>query len=232
MRACSKSGEVGTRLHVWPGTIGLIISLFVAIALFDFSAGGSVFAASNTCPVPAFNYGKETLVADVKITGTYRVWSHMLVPDPKANTYMLQVDASHCFMVGGGSSLKANTWTWVSYTNGNPALTVQLSNLTAGPHKLTLTGTAAGVSLDEILLTSDVRCVPTGSGGNCNSNATVTTPVAQGGNGSPTGSDSTSSNHKRMERYLIAALSAIVAVLIAVLIWFRRHKGGGAYDGF
>ena len=71
-----------------------------------------------------------------------------------------------------------NTWTWIDYSDGNTSTRVTLSNLAAGAHTLTLLGSATGVTLDDIVFTTDPSCVPTGSGSNCNASSTTSASVA------------------------------------------------------
>jgi endoglucanase len=132
-------------------------------------AGGS---CANT---PDPTQGTDTQTINVSTTGTYYLWSRLLTPNATNNSYYLQVDGGCAIDVGGGSSIPANTWTWVNYQDGNPSSVTSL-NLTAGTHKVVLTGNKPGVGVDKVMLLADAKCVPTGIGSNCASSGADTTP--------------------------------------------------------
>ncbi|HSX42840.1 MAG TPA: Ig-like domain-containing protein [Candidatus Saccharimonadales bacterium] len=135
--------------------------------------GGRASAAA--CTVPATDYGKATTSMSVPGTATYRIWSRIMAPDTTNHSYLLQVDGSTCYNVGG-ASIPANTWTWVDYQGGNTGTKVQQS-LSQGAHALVLLGNAPGVKVDRVIATSDTACVPTGNGDNCNVPSDTTPPV-------------------------------------------------------
>ena len=146
-------------------------------------AAGIAFADSGGCSAPTADYGKDATTVSISTAGNYRIWSHLQAPNASAASYMLQVDSSSCFSVGGGSAIAPDTWTWVGYTNGDPTK-LTLANLAAGAHSLTLIGTAAGGRVDDILLTTDSSCIPVSDGSNCNTGASsvaVATPGASTG---------------------------------------------------
>lgn len=143
------------------------ISLITATVLMVF---GSLFvsspASAAACQVPATDYGSVTTSLTVPSAAVYRLWSRIMAPDANNTTYLLEVDGTTCYNVGGGA-LPASTWAWVDYHGGTTASKVQQS-LTQGSHTLKLIGNKPGVKLDRIIAISDLTCVPTGLGDDCN----------------------------------------------------------------
>jgi hypothetical protein len=136
------------------------------------------------CSAPATDYGSVTDTISVPSTGTYRIWSRMAAPNTTNNTYLLDVDSSSCYNVGGstvptytttqdtaGTRFGAGTTNWISQTTGGSQIDV---SLTAGSHTLTLIGNAPGVVVDRLVLTQGATCQPTGLGDVC---ADVTPPT-------------------------------------------------------
>jgi chitodextrinase len=121
--------------------------------------------AQAACQLPSTDYGQVSTTLAAPSNATYRVWSRVMAPDTTNNTYLLEVDGTQCFVVGGG--LTAGSWQWVAYQNGDASSTINVS-LTQGSHALKLIGRQPGVKVDRVLLVSDTTCVPTGVGDNCN----------------------------------------------------------------
>lgn len=157
------------RKLAWVGLTGA--GLFISMTL----SSGSVQAAA--CTVPSPDMGIATNTINVPATGTYRVWSRLLVPDTTNNKYSLEIDGSTCVSVGGSSSIPANAWTWVNYQDGNTATITNLA-LTAGSHTIKMIGQAANVELDRLIFTTDTACTPTGTGDNCATVPDTTPPTA------------------------------------------------------
>jgi chitodextrinase len=134
-------------------------------------------SAATTCQTPNPSYGSVTSGVSVPATATYRIWSRMMAGSATDNTYYLNVDGTSCFNVGG-TGVSASDWSWIDYQNGSASSTVDLA-LTQGSHTLTLIGNAPNVALDHIVLTSDLNCVPTGNGDNCNTPSDTTPPTVQ-----------------------------------------------------
>jgi chitodextrinase len=88
-----------------------------------------------------------------------------MTPNATNNSYSLEIGGNKCFVVGG-KSVTANSWTWVDYQNGNTASKIEL-DLSKGSHSLRFIGRQADVRLDRVIATSDLGCVPTGNGANC-----------------------------------------------------------------
>lgn len=139
-----------------------------ALAIAWQLAAGSKHALATACAVPTTDNGTDTLTVTMPSTTTYTLWVHMLVPDSTNNTVDAQIDNTTCFDVGGGTSIQPNTWTWVNYQNG-AVETPDSVDLAAGSHTIELIGIGPGVEVDHAILTSDVTCIPTGTGDNCTS---------------------------------------------------------------
>jgi hypothetical protein len=132
-------------------------------------------ASAAACTAPSTDYGSATTTLNAPTATTYRVWSRMMVPDTTNKSYFLEFDGANCFNVGGGS-ISASTWTWIDYAGGNSNSKVQLA-LTQGSHTVKLIGNAPGVKVDRIIMVSDLTCVPTGLGDNCNVPSDTTAPT-------------------------------------------------------
>ncbi len=152
--------------------------LYVAVTslLAAYAVLPSQIARAAACTAPAVDYGTATVTLSVPTTATYRLWSRIMVPDGVSNTYMLEVDGATCYTVGGGN-IPANAWTWVDYQNGSTSTKAQQS-LAGGTHTLKFIGTGANVKIDRLIAVSDLACVPSGFGDNCNvpDQPTDTTP--------------------------------------------------------
>ncbi len=139
-----------------------VIILSLVVAFFPVSPAHVSAAA---CTAPSTDYGTVTSSATSQIsipaTGTYRVWSRIQIPSSAANSYLLEIDGTSCYTVGGNTAMATNTWTWVDYQGGNTASKIN-ATLSAGNHSYKLIGNAEGVLLDRIIFTQDT------SGSNCN----------------------------------------------------------------
>lgn len=151
-----------------------------------------VFAPSQAlaagCVSPTTDYGTVTQTVNVPATGTYRIFSRIAVPDTTNNTYLLDIDSTNCYTVGGSSNittspgLTANpptgtiNWVWVDYQNGTTTSKIDVS-LTAGNHTFKMIGNKPNVALDRVVLTQDLTCPITGTGDNCASLPDTTKPT-------------------------------------------------------
>lgn len=123
-------------------------------------------ASAAACAAPGTDYGTATISLSVPATATYRIWTRMMVPDTSNKTYLLEIDGTTCYNVGGGS-IPASAWTWIDYVSGNSSSKVQQS-LSQGNHTIKLIGNAPGVRVDRIVAVSNLSCIPNGFGDNCN----------------------------------------------------------------
>ncbi|HSX28349.1 MAG TPA: Ig-like domain-containing protein [Candidatus Saccharimonadales bacterium] len=150
--------------------ISISTALLLSGALFLFTPK----AVAAGCAMPSTDYGSATTTVTVGSTGTYNIWSLLNTANSANNSYLLDIDGASCTPVGG-TSLTANTWTWVDYQNGSTTNKATVT-LSAGQHTLKLIGNAANVKVGRILFLSDT-CTPTGLGDNCLATADQTPPT-------------------------------------------------------
>lgn len=132
----------------------------------------TTFAAA--CTPPGTDYGTVTMTTNISSAGTYRIWTRMSAPSSSANTYLLDIDSTTCYTVGGSSVpvyaggattyFSNNTSNWIGKTSGGSFVDV---SLTTGSHTFKLIGNADGVVVDRVILTKDTSCTPKGVGDNC-----------------------------------------------------------------
>jgi chitodextrinase len=153
----------------------LLSGIFVSALLVASFVGLGGRARAAACTAPSTDYGTVTGSLSVPSTTTYRIWSRIMVPDSSNKTYLLEIDGSNCYSVGGGT-ISASTWTWVDYYNGSSSTKVQ-QTLNQGNRSIKLIGNKPGVKVDRVIAVSDLACVPTGFGDNCNVPSDTTPPV-------------------------------------------------------
>lgn len=127
------------------------------------------------CQAQSTDYGSATTTVSVPANATYRIWSRMQTPTASSNSYLLEIDGGNCYNVGG-SNMATNSWVWVSHKDGNAGSKVDVS-LSQGNHTLKFIGKYAGFKLDRVILVSDMSCVPSGNGDNCDTPKDTTAPV-------------------------------------------------------
>jgi len=127
----------------------------------------------GSCPTLPTDKGVATVSTSPGV-GTYKVWSRVIAPDATNNSYWLQVD-SECGVVVGDSAIPANTWTWVDYKDGTSTSKITI-NLSAGSHTVKMIGRETDVKLDRLIFTTDLTCIPTGTGDNCSGSGGDPTP--------------------------------------------------------
>lgn len=137
----------------------------VALAIATCFVPATPVAAAG-CTVPTTNYGVATGTLTVPTTGTYYIWSRIMPADTTNNSYMLEVDGTNCYTVGGSSSITANSWTWVNYQNGSSSSRISQS-LSAGSHSIKLIGSTPSLKIDRVMAVTDSSCTPTSTGDNC-----------------------------------------------------------------
>ncbi len=149
----------------------LLILLIILISLFKASS----VQAQTSCPTVPTNTGTVTF-STTTTAGTYRVWSRMKAADSINNSFYLKIDNNCAILVGNSSQISSSTWTWVDYQNGNTSTKIN-ATLTAGAHVITLIGNEPGVSVDKVLLTKNLSCVPIGFGTNCPAELPTSSPA-------------------------------------------------------
>ena len=147
------------------GTLITPILFFIGLLFLLIFFGINPKKVAAACAVQPTDYGSSTVTINVPVASSYRVWSRIKAPDSTNNSYFLEVDGGSCIPVGD-SAIAANTWTWVDYQSGNSATKTNLT-LAAGSHTFKMIGREPDVSLDLVILTADIACVPTGVGTNC-----------------------------------------------------------------
>lgn len=174
-----------------------LYALALIFSIGTLSVGYAHPASAAACVDPATDYGTvSNLSVNIDTAGTYRIWTRMAASDSSNNTYLLEVDGTNCFEVGGssvpvysvGSSTRfeSGTSNWINHTSSSS--TVQLS-LAAGSHSIELIGNAPDVVVDRLIVTMSTTCVPTGVGNNC-ADATAPT-ISSVSSGSITSSGAT-----------------------------------------
>ena len=149
-------------------------AVVVALTIFGLLVSAdTTFAAS--CPAPNPDYGTGTVTINAA-AGTYRVWSRIMAGNASTDdSYSLDVDSANCYTVGD-SGISVGTWTWIDYVDGNTTSKLNVT-LSAGEHVLKMVGREAGVKIDRIIITTDMACIPSGTGDNCVS-IDVTPPIS------------------------------------------------------
>src|SRR6266581_10073 len=107
--------------------------------------------------------GVATTSITIPSTGSYALWTRMMVPSSTANSYYLQVDSGCPYLVSDTTG--TNSWNWVS----SAPITLALAT---GSHTITMVGNQAGVKVDELIFSQS--CTPTGTGDACFSTETPT----------------------------------------------------------
>ena len=107
--------------------------------------------------------------------GTYNIWTRMQVPDQNHSQYRLEINGKNCFEVGG-SSITPNTWTWVSFQDGDLSSRVRFNFNTLSSNTAKLIGSYKGVKIDRLLLIK-TDCVPVADGSNCQSDIVSTSAI-------------------------------------------------------
>ncbi len=146
--------------HILNSRLLLLLSIAVAAAIVT-----QFMPAQAACSAPATDYGTDTMTMNVPASGTYKVWSSMLAPDSTNDSYLLEIDGGSCYTVGD-TGLPVGSWKWVDYQNGNVTSKITV-NLSAGNHTFKAIGREPGVSLDKIMITTDLTCTPTDVAGTC-----------------------------------------------------------------
>ena len=152
-----------------------------------------VAAATGACTQPATDYGNVSALSvnvGTGATATYRIWTRMVAPDTTNNTYLLEVDGTSCYTVGGSgvqtytsaqdtahtyfSTATQNTSDWIHTQSNGSSLDI---SLTSGTHTFKMIGNAPNVVVDRLIVTQDITCQPHGVGDDCATAPDTTPPV-------------------------------------------------------
>jgi fibronectin type 3 domain-containing protein len=132
-------------------------------------------ARAAACEPVGVDHGSVTSSVAIPETATYKIWSRLKTPKSDYNTYFLEIDGKECFWVGG--PIAADQWTWIgTKDNSNAALTVSLAK---GAHSLKLIGNDEGLMVDRVIFASDLNCIPTGNGSNCDNPSDTAPPTVK-----------------------------------------------------
>ena len=139
------------------------------VSAYDAAGNESVKSASASvttpCAAPATDKGVVTTSVHLSTSGTYKILSRIMAPNTTNNSYVLQIDGD-CGTIVGDSAITANSWTWVDYKDATLSSKITF-NLTVGVHAVKLIGREAGLKMDRVIFTTDLNCVPTGTGDDC-----------------------------------------------------------------
>lgn len=151
-------------------SIGFIILTLVGVIL----SVAPTPAQAASCSIPGTDHGVVTMTSSVATAGTYQIWTRMAAPNTTDTSYLLEVDSTTCFTVGGssvptytdGSSthFQSGKTNWINTTTDGSPINVTLAS---GSHTLKLIGTSDGVVVDRVIITADANCVPIDYGDNC-----------------------------------------------------------------
>ena len=128
---------------------------FLLLLLSLASIFNSSQAYAQTCPQLPANTGTVTATVSLASSGTYKIWSRVMVPDTSNNSYWLQVDSQCALNIGDSSSISPNSWKWIDYQKGDTANKAVLS-LNAGTHTVKLIGREGNVKIDKLLFSTDL----------------------------------------------------------------------------
>lgn len=132
--------------------------------------------ARAVCPAPVTTYGGASYSAPASTSGTFAVWSRVMVPDTTNKTFSLSIGDALCNVTVGNGAITPGQWTWVNYRDGNVDSKISIA-LTAGTYNVQLGGTKPGVKVDKIMLVQNLSCVPVNDGSNCVSTADTQAPT-------------------------------------------------------
>ncbi|MEK7551263.1 MAG: Ig-like domain-containing protein [Patescibacteria group bacterium] len=148
----------------------LLLFLFIVLVLFKTDS-----VNAQTCPTPPANSG-SIILTTTTTDGTYRVWARMKASDTNNNSFYIKVDDACQVLMGNSSQISSTNWTWVDYKDGNNSDKYDVTT-TSGDHVITIYGNEPGVSIDKLLLTKNLDCVPVDFGDNCPAETANNTPV-------------------------------------------------------
>lgn len=133
-------------------------------------------AAATACQSLGVDHGYVNTTVNIPETAEYRVWSRLKTSNSEYNTYFLEIDGNQCYWVGG--PMAANQWVWIG-TKDNNASSKLTVNLTKGSHTLKIIGNDENLLFDRVIFTSDMNCVPTGNGNNCDVPSDASPPTVK-----------------------------------------------------
>jgi fibronectin type 3 domain-containing protein len=154
-------------------TTALVVLALLASALVVVAPRSASAAA---CQSIGADHGQVNSSVVIPETTEYRVWNRLKTPDSDFNTYFLEIDGSQCYWVG--APMAENQWVWIG-SKDNKASSKLTVNLTKGTHTLKFIGNDEELRLDRVIFTSDMNCVPTGNGNNCDNPSDTSPPTVK-----------------------------------------------------
>ena len=118
------------------------------------------------CSQVATTLGAVEKTIGLDSQGTYKIWSRIYASDSTVNSYYLQIDTDCPIVVGDNGAMPSREWVWIDYKDGADSNKISVS-LSAGVHNVKLIGREGGVRLDRLIFSSDLSCIPSGTGDNC-----------------------------------------------------------------
>ena len=146
----------------------VILAVVVALTgLYALKSHLNAVADTTACQSPA-PYGTDTLPAQIPVAGSgvidsggtpYYIWVRMKTTAASTSPSVgLQVGGT-CYSVGG-VTITPNSWTWVNYQGGDPSSIMQQALTPYTSYNMELFGTQSGVSVDQVILLTDLSCNP------------------------------------------------------------------------
>jgi hypothetical protein len=123
-------------------------------------------ANAQTCSNTPTSSNTITTTFTIPETNTYTMWSRIIAADTINNSFWLQIDNGCAINVGDNSSIPTNQFSWINYQNGNTTNPIRI-NLAAGDHIIKIIEREGGIGIDQLVVTTNMSCVPTGAGDVC-----------------------------------------------------------------
>src|SRR5687768_5242535 len=101
-------------------------------------------AQTAACPTLPAHTGSSSGTVNISEQGTYKIWTRMMGPNTKHNSYWLQIDDACGINVGDSDTMAPNTWTWVAYKDGDTIQPIT-RDLAQGVHAVKLVGSEPNV---------------------------------------------------------------------------------------
>lgn len=144
-----------------------ILTIFLIVLVLTFlitvlSKSSNPFTArveaASACPTAVY-YGTSTVSTNVKVAGTYNVWSRLQIPVAN-NSFYIKIDST-CYKVVG-TNLPLNKWGWIGFENGSSGSPIK-QDLQVGDHTIAIISSEPNVKVDRLILTTG-SCVPKADG--------------------------------------------------------------------
>lgn len=168
--------------------------------------------ATAACDSLPGDKGLASVNITVEEAGSYAVWLRMRAPSADKDSVAVQIDDQCAATIG--SVEHGNGFYWARSIEGDADKSLSVE-LTAGAHVLKLAGRDAGVGVDAIMLTQDVRCTPVGMGANCMEEPGKSSPSPA----VPTPKAAMPTAAKKTYWWALMASAATVVTMLGLLVW-------------